>query len=118
MRKGKGDHEDSRDGRNLDASFRAELYGINRAAERWGGPGPDKVEANKRHRWISVRGGGIRTKLVVHFSFITGEGVCMLSSVPIGAHLTHHCTRQLLHFFCTKLLQVLSKRVSETTDRI
>ena len=36
MRKGKGDHEDSRDGCNLDASFRAELYGINRAAERWG----------------------------------------------------------------------------------
>ena len=33
MRKGKGDHEDSRDGHNLDASFRAELYG---AAERWG----------------------------------------------------------------------------------
>ena len=30
MRKGR---ETSRDGRNLDASFRAELYG---AAERWG----------------------------------------------------------------------------------
>ena len=56
MRKGKGDHGDIRDGQNLDASFRAELYGINRAAEIWrGGPGPDsrtvlKVGANKRHR--------------------------------------------------------------------
>ena len=53
MRIGKGD---IRDGQNLDASFRAELYGINRAAESWGGgPGPDsrtvlKVGANKRHR--------------------------------------------------------------------
>ena len=33
MRKGKGDHGDIRDGQNLDASIRAELYGINRAAE-------------------------------------------------------------------------------------
>ena len=61
--------------------------------------------ANKRHRQISVRGGGIRTKLPkTSCAFLLyHEGGRLLSSVPIGAHLTHHCTRQLLRFFCTKL---------------
>ena len=75
-----------------------ELIERQRHGEPDRGPGPDKVGVNKRHRRISVRGGGIRTeyrKVAVPFSFITREGVCMLSSVPIGAHLTHHCTRQL-----------------------
>ena len=58
------------------------------------GPGPDKVGANKRHRRISVRGGGIRTKLPkTSCAFLLHhEGGRLLSSdcVPNGVHLTHH----------------------------
>ena len=63
MRKGKGDHEDSRDNWMpvLEQSC-MELIERQRDGEPDRGPGPDKVGANKRHRRISVRGGGIRTK--------------------------------------------------------